>query len=799
MKISLNWLKSYIDFDVKATDVAALLTQRGLEVAHIYPAIKGHLEGLIIGDVVACLPHPNADRLKQTLVDIGSEQPCTIVCGAPNVQVGQKVVVAPVGSTIYNYADQAPFQIKKVKIRGVWSEGMICAADEIGISPTHEGILVLTTTLPAGTPAKAYFKALLDEILEIEITPNRADGCSHLGVARELKAIWHLPITLPSIEAFRPVRFDCPLKIGRIDPDLCPRYTGLLLKNISIQPSPEWLRTRLSHIGVKPINNVVDVTNFVLHELGQPLHAFDYDTLIGDTLTVQKCPPATLFTGLDGVERKLMGHELMICDGAGPISMAGILGGLRTCITDATQHIFIESSYFNPSVIRRAAQHHSLKTDASFRFERGTDPNLPLYALKRAALLLQELIPSAEAYEVVEYYPTPCAHFTIPITYAAINRSLGITIDPTIIKQILTDLELAIEATTDQGFTAKVPPYRVDVTRKADLIEEIARIYGYDRLPNHLTATYFSPEHKIDNAYTVAEEISKVLVANGYYEICTNSLTKDAYAALGHTEKAVSILNPLSGSTGILRPTLLFSGLEVITYNIARRQYDLKLFELGTTYSQDGTSYHETKRLALWLTGQIERPNWVRQLGPVTLDSLRATIEQLMQKLGIMDLSYRAAIDPCYTQAVQGLYKETVVMTFGQIESSIVDYFSLEQPVFFADIDWSHLLKMHKPHKVYEPVSKFPAVTRDLSLIVDKAVVFQSIKALILKQRHKPIQAIHLFDVYEGSQLPADKKSYAIRFTLQDRNKTLDDKSIDQIMHQLIQTFERDLNAIIRR
>ncbi|TSJ80923.1 phenylalanine--tRNA ligase subunit beta [Cardinium endosymbiont of Dermatophagoides farinae] len=412
-------------------------------------------------------------------------------------------------------------------------------------------------------------------------------------------------------------------------------------------------------------------------------------------------------------------------------------------------------------------------------------------------LLLQELIPSTEACQVIEHYPTPLVHFTIPIAYAEIIRCLGKTIDPATIKQILTDLEIAIEAETEQGFTAKVPPYRVDVTRKADLIEEIARIYGYDRIPNYLAAAYLSPENSIDQAYKVAEEVSKMLVANGYYEICTNSLTKEAYTAIEPTEKAVSILNPLSESTGILRPTLLFSGLEVIAYNLARRQHDLKLFELGTIYSQDGASYHEEKRLALWLTGQIEPPNWVRQLGPVTLHSIRATIEQLIQKLGITELSYSTVTHPFYIQAVQGRYKEAVVMTFGQLQPSILD--CLSQPVFFADIDWSHLLEISKPHKIYEPISKFPAVKRDLSLIVDKAVLFQNIKALILKQGHKAIQEINLFDIYEGAHLPADKKSYAIRFTLQDKEKTLDDKSIDQIMDQLIQTFERDLNVIIRR
>lgn len=799
MKISLNWLKSYINVSLTASEIAPLLTQRGLEVAHIYPTIKGGLEGLIIGDVVSCLPHPNADRLKQTLVDIGSDRPSTIVCGALNVAVGQKVVVAPVGSTIYHYANQLPFQIKKVKIRGVVSEGMICAEDEIGLSPAHDGILVLETTLPAGTPAKDYFKELLDEIIEIELTPNRADACSHLGIARELKAILHLPTTLPSIKAFNGIPCDWPLNISSVDNTLCPRYSGLLVKNTTIQPSPAWLRSRLLRIGIKPINNVVDVTNFVLHELGQPLHAFDYETLTGQSLIVQLCPADTLFTGLDGIERKLAGHELMICDTTGPIAMAGILGGLRTRITDATQHIFIESAYFNPAVIRRAAQYHALKTDASFRFERGTDPNIPIYALKRAALLLQELMPSATTCQVIEYYPKPLAHFNIPITYTEIARCLGKAIDPSTIQQMLTDLEIAIEAETDEGFTAKVPPYRVDVTRKADLIEEIARIYGYDHIPNRLATTYLSPENGTDKAYKLEEEISKMLVANGYYEICTNSLTKEAYTTIGMPQQAISILNPLSVSTNILRPTLLFSGLEVIAYNLARRQYDVKLFEWGTIYHKEDASYKEAKRLALWLTGQIESPNWVRQLGPITLQNIRTTIEQLVQKLGLMDLSYRSVTHPFYSQGVEGVDKEVVVVTFGEVHPSIIDYFSLEQSVFFADIDWNHLLKISRSHKVYEPISRFPAVTRDLSLIVDKTIVFQKIKDLISKQGHKNIQEVQLFDVYEGGHLPADKKSYAIRFTLQDRDKTLNEQAIDQIMHQLMQAFERDLNVIIRQ
>ncbi|WP_339044460.1 phenylalanine--tRNA ligase subunit beta [Cardinium endosymbiont of Tipula unca] len=805
MKISLNWLKSYIQFPLKASEIAPLLTQRGLEVAHIHATIKGDLEGVVIGHVLSCEPHPNADRLKKTLVDVGLDRPLSIVCGAPNVAVGLKVVVAPVGSTIYNYSDQSPFSIKKVKIRGELSEGMICAEDEIGLGPDHDAILVLDTDLPAGTPAKAYFKDALDEILEIEITPNRADACSHLGVARELKAILHLPTMMPSIDAFKAAPLSLPFKISEVDATLCPLYSGILLKDVVVKPSPHWLRSRLERIGVKSINNVVDVTNFILYELGQPLHAFDYDTIVGKTLMVKQLSAGTSFIGLDGVERKLAGHELMICDVEGPIAMAGVFGGLSTGITSATQHVFIESAYFIPATIRNTSQYHNLKTDASFRFERGTDPNMPIYALKRAVLLLQEIMPSVEISEIIEHHSTKVTPFTIPISYATIQRYLGATIDPTIIKQIVTDLEIEIEDASDAGFVAKVPPYRVDVTREADLIEEIARIYGYDAIPTigHLATTYLAPETDVDNTYKVEQEIGKMLVANGYYETWTNSLTKQTYTDLLGMEKTanreISILNPLSTSTNVLRHTLLFSGLEVVAYNLARRQFDLKLFEFGTVYSQNGATCSEEKKLAVLLTGQIEHSNWVRQLGAVTLSALRAIVDQLISKLGITEVSYQETLHPFYQQAAQVVHKGKVVMTFGQVKPSITDHFGITQPVFFADISWGHLSQIGNLNTLYKPISKFPTVKRDLSLVVDKAVLFQNIQDLIRQQGHKNIQEIALFDVYEGEQLPADKKAYAINFTLQDHTQTLDDKGIDKIMNQLIHYFERDLNAVIRR
>ena len=804
MQISLNWLKSFIDCPLSSSAFASLLTQSGLEVTHIHSTIQHNLDGLIVGDIRSCLPHPNADKLKKVIVDVGTDQPLVIICGAPNIRSGLKVVVAPVGSVIYNYHTQQPFQIKKVKIRGELSEGMICAEDEIGLGTDHEGVITLTTTLPAGIAVQQHFKDALDEILTIEITPNRADACSHLGIARDLKAILHLPIMLPDIDRFQTTPLSLPLHLDAIDADLCPRYCGLLLQKVAIQPSPYWLRSRLERIGVKSINNVVDITNFVLHECGQPLHAFDYDTIVGKKISVKQCRAGEHFIGLDGIERLLKGNELMIYDGAGPIAMAGIMGGLRTRITHATQHIFIESAYFNSSIIQCAAQEHHLKTDASFRFERGTDPNMPPYALKRAAVLLQSLLPSVEISTIIDIYPLPVPHYTIPITYTSIRQCLGVEIPPAIVKQIIADLEIVIESETDTGFTAKVPPYRIDVTRPIDLIEEIVRIYGYNAIPTtgHLASGYLATESKIDNAYKAEQEISSLLTANGYYEIWKNSLIKSNYMELlsEHTSQVISILNPLSTSLNILRPTLLFSGLEAIAYNLARRYCDLKFFEFGTVYSQADIQYKEEKRLSIWLTGQTEPPNWVRQLGAVTMHNLRHTIEQLTQKLGLCALCYGVIAHPFYAQAIQVTYQGMEVITFGQVRTSILDYFSIEQPIYLADINWKLLLKSSQTHKIiYEPIAKFPPVRRDLSLVVDQSISFQHIKDLIYKQDYKSIQDIHLFDVYQGANLPFNKKSYALSFTLQDKEKTLDNKSIDKILNHLIQTFENNLNAIIRR
>ena len=804
MKISLNWLRSYLHCDLTSQELGDLLTKSGLEVSHIYDRIEGKLDGLVIGEVLFCEKHPQADNLKQVLVSIGLDQPLSIICGAPNVQRGQKVVVAPVGVKIYGYQKQTPCVIKRVKIRGLVSEGMLCAEDEIGLGSDHSGIIVLDTCLSAGTPAKQYFKEAIDEIFEIEITPNRVDACSHIGIARELKAILHVPMTWPSFEYLPEPLFSLPIEVKQIDNQLCPRYCGVLIQHVSVEPSPKWLCRRLESIGIKPINNVVDVTNFVLHELGQPLHAFDYGCIEGTSIMIKKSIPDTVFQGLDHVKRTLTGHELMVFDQAGPIAMAGIIGGLRTSIVPSTKQVFIESGYFNPSVIRYAVQKHGIQTDASFRFERGADPNIPLFALKRAVSLLQTLLPTISISNFMDIYPDPIQPVSIAFSYESMRKLLGITIDPIRVKQILQDLDIVIHTETKQGFIAQVPPYRVDITREVDLIEEIIRIYGYNTIPiAQLSTRYFAKTSTMDRAYSMRQDIAHILVSQGFCEIYTNSLTKsdyiNAFCPNEEINQQICILNPMSTSTNVLRQSLLFSGLEVVARNIAHRQNDMKFFEFGKVYSKPHDKYVEQTNLALWITGQQEMVNWIRKLGLVTLQSLRSIITQLLKRLGIVNPSYQEINAPFYTQAVAVSYKGLQIITFGQVKQEILNYCSIEQSLFFGEFYWDKLWMIGNFSTIYEPISKFPFVKRDLSLVVDQTITYQAIVDVVLKQNYKEIKDFYLVNVYQHDSLSKDKKSYTLRFILQDEAKTLQDRDIDKIMNQLIELLEFKLNAIIRR
>ncbi|MEJ2004776.1 MAG: phenylalanine--tRNA ligase subunit beta, partial [Cyclobacteriaceae bacterium] len=602
MKISLNWLKEYISLDEAPEKIAQRLTDTGLEVEGLekIETIKGGLEGLVIGEVLTCEPHENADRLKVTTVDIGEDEPSQIVCGAPNVEEGQKVVVATVGTTLYP-ADGSSFKIKKAKIRGVRSMGMICAEDEIGVGESHDGIMVLDTGLPNGTPASDFFDISDDYQIEIGLTPNRADAASHIGVARDLKAVLHHEIKRPDVNKFNDAKGKRPIEVIVENTDACPRYSGLTLENITVGPSPEWLQNRLRSIGLSPINNVVDVTNFVLHETGQPMHAFDADKIANSTVIIKTLPSGSKFTTLDEKERKLNADDLMICNGNGEgMCIAGVFGGIHSGVTDNTTRVFLESAYFSPDYIRRTAQFHKLKTDASFRYERGTDPEMTVYALKRAALLLQEIAGAEISSELIDLYPQKIEPIAIEVTYAHIDRLIGIPVPRPTVETILTHLDIKLKDQTDDGFTAIVPAYRVDVTREADIIEEILRIYGFNNveLPKHLSSDYLA-EFSETSPDKLQRTVTELLVSNGFYEVITNSLTKPDYAeeaSFLDASSSVPILNKLSEDLGVMRQSLLFSILEVAQYNISHKQTELRIFEFGREYARKGNGYNERNR-----------------------------------------------------------------------------------------------------------------------------------------------------------------------------------------------------------
>ncbi|MCH7399836.1 phenylalanine--tRNA ligase subunit beta [Belliella sp. DSM 107340] len=803
MKISINRLKDFIVLDQSSEEIASLLTGSGLEVegVELFESIKGGLEGVVIGEVLTCERHPNADKLSITTVDIGSEI-VPIVCGAPNVAAGQKVVVATEGCTLYPGTGE-PFQIKKAKIRGEVSQGMICAEDEIGLGESHAGIMVLETDLPNGTSASEYFKVEKGDVLEIGLTPNRADAASHLGVARDLKALLNREVCLPSVEDFKVDNTSLTIPVSIENSNDCPRYAGLTISNLKVGPSPAWLQNYLKALDLEPINNIVDITNFILHDLGQPLHAFDADYICGGKINVKKLDKGTPFVTLDDKERKLSGEELMICDAEKGLCIAGVFGGKGSGVSDQTTKIFLESAYFSPDIIRKGSQFHGLKTDASFRFERGTDPNMPIYALKRAALLIKELAGGEISSDIIDFYPNPIADFEIAVLYKHIDRLIGKHIPKETVKSILNGLDIQVVNESEEGFTAIVKPYRVDVTREADVIEEVLRIYGFENvaLSENLNADFLA-EHPSKDLNKLQYRLSEVLSGLGYFEIITNSLTKPIYvekSAHLQSENNVVILNKLSEDLGVMRQSLLFTGLEVLSHNINRRQKDLKLFEFGSVYFKEGESYREEKRLSIFLTGEKTAESWLEPSKEVQFPDLYAVVELILEKLNIDNTSVEIVHESPFDYALQINLGAKVLGTVGLLDGSITRLAEVKQSVLFAELNWDLLAKKSKGLKKYGEISKFPEVRRDLSLVIDKKITFDEIKKVALKAGGKLLQKIGVFDVYQGDKIDASKKAYALSFYLQDTENTLTDKIIDKTMSRLIQGFENEVGAFIRK
>jgi len=799
MKISYNWLKEFIDTDKTPEELSTILTGTGLEVESLekVQAIPGGLEGLVIGYVKECGQHPNADRLKVTKVDVGGVEDLQIVCGAVNVAAGQKVVVATVGTTVYPTVGE-PFKINKSKIRGEVSEGMICAEDEIGLGTDHEGIMVVDANTVVGSLAKDYFKLNDDYMYEIGLTPNRADAASHLGTARDIAAFLKLGIKKPDVSAFKVDNSDSNIEVIVENEQASPRYSGVSISEVEVKESPQWLKERLAVIGVRSINNIVDVTNYVLHELGQPLHAFDAGAITGNKVIVKNVGEGTIFKTLDDIDRKLSADDLMICNADEAMCIAGVFGGAKSGVNASTQNIFLESAYFNSVSVRKTAKRHGLKTDASFRFERGTDPDMTVFALKRAALLIQQVAGGKVSSEIFDHYPAPVAPFEVEITYNNIDRLIGKAIGNDTIKSIITALDIAIVNETAEGLSLKVPPYRVDVTRDVDVVEEILRIYGYNNIeiPTQIRASLNNSVRPEKD--TVQNHISDILSANGFNEILANSLTKLSYS--DDPEHAVKIVNPLSSDLDVMRQSLLFSGLEAIAYNQNRRVADLKLYEFGKIYSFVDEKYVEAQRFSVFLTGANTGEQWNHKQTAASFYNLKAIVDGLLQKLNITDYTTGDTAASGLTYGLQYLRGNKVLVSFGAVAPSALKKADVEKDVFYADFDFDAILKLVRKNViVYQEVSKFPAVRRDLSMLVDKAVTFGQLKQIAIKTDKKLLKDVNVFDVYQGDKLPAGKKSYALSFILQDTEKTLTDKAIDALMQKLIYNLDKEAGAEIRK
>ncbi|MCI5580023.1 MAG: phenylalanine--tRNA ligase subunit beta [Phocaeicola plebeius] len=820
MNISYNWLKEYVNFDLTPDEVAAALTSIGLETGGVeeVQSVKGGLEGLVVGEVLTCEPHPNSDHMHVTTVSLGQGDPVQIVCGAPNVAAGQKVIVATLGTKLYD-GDQC-FTIKKSKLRGIESNGMICAEDEIGIGTSHDGIIVLPADVVPGTLAKDYYNIQSEYVLEVDITPNRADACSHYGVARDLYA-WlvqngrQAQLTRPSVDAFQVDNHDLDIQIEVENAEACPRYAGVAIKNVCVKESPEWLQNKLRLIGVRPINNIVDITNYILHAYGQPMHCFDADKIKGGKIVVKTCPEGTKFVTLDEVERTLNERDLMICNAEEPMCIAGVFGGMDSGTTETTKDVFLESAYFHPTWVRKTARRHGLSTDASFRFERGIDPNITLYALKAAALLVKELAGGEIASDIKDCYPAPVADFPVQLDYSYVNALIGKEIPAETVKSIVASLEMKIVSETAEGLSLLVPPYRVDVQRPCDVVEDILRIYGYNNveIPTSLKSS-LSVKGETDRSVKLQNLVSEQLVGCGFHEILNNSLTAAAYYEGLETfkpENLVRVMNPLSNDLNVMRATLLFGGLESIQHNANRQNADLRFFEFGNCYHFHAerrnpekvlAAYSEELHMGLWLTGKRVSNSWAHPDEDASVYELKAYVLNIFRRLGVNfgTLVFGNLTDDIYSVAISVHTRGgKLLATFGSLHKKLLKAFDISGPVFYADLNWKELMKAVKNVAVtYKELSKFPAVKRDLALLIDKAVQFADIEKVAYETERKLLKSVELFDVYEGKNLEAGKKSYAVSFLLQDENATLNDKQIDKVMQKLIANLQNKVGAKLR-
>ncbi len=802
MKISFNWLQQFVNLKLDQNETAEILTNLGLEVEGIehFESIPGSLNGIVVGEVSSCEQHPNADKLKLTNVDIGENEDLQIVCGAPNVRKGLKVAVATIGTTI-TANDGSQLKIKKGKIRGEHSYGMICSENEISVGEDSSGILELDDQIKAGTPLKEIVEVENDHVFDIGLTPNRSDAMSHWGVARDLRAALlqrgrKTPINTPSISNFHVDDRSRKMKINVKRSDLVPRYTGVTLSGMEIADSPEWLKNRLRSIGINPKNNVVDVTNYVMHELGQPLHAFDADKVYNDTIEVKTLDKGTKFKTLDDVERTLSDEDLMICDAEKPLCIAGVLGGKDSGVTERTKAIFLESAFFDGVSVRKTAKRHGISTDASFRFERGTDPEITEYALLYAALLIQELTGAKISSDVDDFYPEKFEDHNVFLTFQKINRIIGQEIDANEIKSILSSLEIKVNNISESGIGLSIPPYRNDVKREVDVIEEILRVYGYNNIPLNDTFNVFVAntskfeDHKIQNL------IANQLVSNGFYEMMNNSLTKAEYHE--GVEDRVDIYNPLSSDLSVMRSSMLHSGLESIRHNINRKNKDLKFFEFGKTYHRSD-EYYEIKHLSLLVTGNKTRESWLTSEVPTDFFYMKGMMNSLLQKLGLQDIQTSSTDDKDIAEGIEMTYENEKIGVLGRVDAGTCRKFNIDQTVIYADLLWDKLLEISKKSEAQlQEVPKYPAVRRDFALLIDQGIKFADIEQIAHQTDKKLLKEVDLFDVYEGEKLPQGKKSYAVSFTFQDSNKTLTDKQVDKQMKKLQGAFEERLEAQLR-